>query len=72
MNKRVNYYQNLSADYSKPRLVSEEKKKQLLELSRDLISLKEPFLPDMNAEYPPAQVEKENKEWWPTHCEALR
>lgn len=69
---RVNYYQNLSADYSKPRLVSEEKKKELLELSKHLISLKEPSLPDMNAEYSPAQVEKENREWWPTHCEALR
>ena len=29
-------------------------------------------LPEINAGYTLTQIEKENREWWPTHCEALR
>eukprot|EP00026_Physarum_polycephalum_P012162 Phypoly_transcript_12441.p1 GENE.Phypoly_transcript_12441~~Phypoly_transcript_12441.p1 ORF type:complete len:185 (+),score=27.90 Phypoly_transcript_12441:452-1006(+) len=33
---------------------------------------KETQLPAVGGDYPVQQIEKENKEWWPTHCEALR
>jgi len=72
MKKRVNYYNELSADYSKPGLVSDEMKKKLIQLSEELISKKEATLPLIDANYTAEQIAKENKEWWPTHCEALR
>ena len=34
--------------------------------------MKEKTLPQIGPDYPLEQIEKENKEWWPTHCEALR
>jgi hypothetical protein len=72
MKKRVNYYKDLLADYSKPGLVSDEMKKKLLDDAAKFIALKEATLPQIGAGYTPEQIEKENKEWWPTHCEALR
>ncbi|WP_019507599.1 hypothetical protein [Pleurocapsa sp. PCC 7319] len=72
MNKRVNYYQYLAADYSKPGLVSDELRQEMIELAEKFISLKKDVLPTINSDYPLEQIEQENKEWWPTHCEALR
>jgi hypothetical protein len=72
MKKRVNYYQNLSADYSRAGLVSQEMQAQLIHLAQEFISKKQPQLPEVNLSYTPAIIEQENKEWWPTHCEALR
>jgi hypothetical protein len=70
--KRTNYYKDLSADYSKPGLVSEELKAQLISDASAYIALKEPTLPQIGDNYTAAQIEQENKAWWPTHCEALR
>ncbi|MBV9385031.1 MAG: hypothetical protein JOZ78_01240 [Chroococcidiopsidaceae cyanobacterium CP_BM_ER_R8_30] len=72
MGKRINYYNELSADYSKPGLVSVEMQKKLIQDAESFISKKEAFLPPIGSDYSSVQVEKENKEWWPTHCEALR
>lgn len=72
MKKRVNYYKELSADYSKPGLITDEIKTKLIEQAEVFISLKEATLPLIGLDYPAGQVEKENREWWPTHCEALR
>lgn len=72
MKKRVNYYNELSADYSKPSLVSDEMKKKLIQLSEELISKKEATIPQIDSNYTAEQIAKENKDWWPTHCEALR
>ncbi|MBD2357594.1 hypothetical protein H6G41_23770 [Tolypothrix sp. FACHB-123] len=72
MKKRINYYQDLSADYSRPGLVSKEQQDKLIEDAWKFISLKEEKLPQIGTDYTPEQIEKENKEWWPTHCEALR
>ncbi|MBD2772695.1 hypothetical protein [Iningainema tapete] len=72
MRQRVNYYKDLAADYSKPGLVSEEIKEKLIQLSEEFISKKELTLPPTSADYTAKQIEKENREWWPTHCEALR
>ncbi|HEY9797886.1 MAG TPA: hypothetical protein V6D30_19805 [Leptolyngbyaceae cyanobacterium] len=72
MGKRTNYYKNLSADYSIPGLVSDDLKKKLIQEAEDIIKLKEPTLPPINPTYTLEQIEKENKDWWPTHCEALR
>ena len=30
------------------------------------------MLPPVGPEYPLERIERENKEWWPTHCQALR
>jgi len=72
MGKRVNYYQDLAADYSRPGLISEEMKKKLIEKAEQIIAMKEKSLPEINSDYSLEKIEAENKEWWPTHCEALR
>lgn len=72
MKKRTNYYEKLSADYSKPGLVSKELADKLIEDAEKYIFLREETLPEITPQYSLAQIEKENKEWWPTHCEALR
>ncbi|BAZ31787.1 hypothetical protein NIES4074_42600 [Cylindrospermum sp. NIES-4074] len=72
--KPVNYYTfwGLEADYSRPGLVSPEKQTELIEKALYYGSLKEDEVPAVDANYTWAQIEQENKDWWPTHCEALR
>ncbi|MGF1482241.1 MAG: hypothetical protein ACFB4I_22640 [Cyanophyceae cyanobacterium] len=72
MKKRNNYYQDLAANYSKPGLVSQEMQQTLIEKAETFVQLKDSTLPAIDRNYPLTQIEKENKEWWPTHCEALR
>ncbi len=72
MKKRINYYQELRADYSRPNLVSEEQQNQLIAEGEKFITLKAAELPAIDESYTLEQIELENKEWWPTHCEALR
>jgi hypothetical protein len=72
MVKRTNYYKELSADYSKPKPIPAELGKKLIREAEKYISLREDTLPEIGPGYTSAQIEKENKEWWPTHCEALR
>ena len=72
MRKRVNYYKELAADYSKPEPVAAPLAKKLLDDAARFIAMKEKTLPQVGASYTQQQIEKENKEWWPTHCEALR
>jgi hypothetical protein len=72
MRKRVNYYEGLAADYSKPDLIPAELAARLIANAEKYVSMKEPVLPALDSNYPPEQVEAENKAWWPTHCEALR
>ena len=72
MKKRINYYKDLEADYSKPVLVPQELASKLLSDAERFITMKEETLPDIGSDYPLEQIEKENKDWWPTHCEALR
>jgi len=72
MKQRTNYYAGLSADYSRPGLVSDEMKATLLVDAARFIAMKETTLPAIDASYTAEQIEQENKAWWPTHCEALR
>jgi hypothetical protein len=72
MKKRRNYYEGLAADYSKPEPVPEAVGKKLLEAAAAYIARKEATLPTIGPDYSLEQIEAENKEWWPTHCEALR
>ena len=72
MKQRINYYKDLVADYSRPEPVSPSIASKLIEDAQRFIALKEKELPTIGPDYPLAQIEKENKEWWPTHCEALR
>ena len=67
-----NYYEGLSADYSKPDLISEPLRSQLIDDGLRFAAMKEATLPAIDAHYPAEQIEQENKDWWPTHCEALR
>jgi len=69
---RINYYKGLTADYSKPGLVSDELKQTMIELAEKIVAMKEEKLPEISSDYTLEQIEKENQEWWPTHCEALR
>ena len=69
---RRNYYEGLSADYSLPGLVSEELKATLIKSSDEIGNLQEAELPAIGPDYTLEQIEAENREFWPTHCEALR
>lgn len=70
--KRTNYYKDLAADYSRPGLVTPYVAKKLIEDAERFVALKEKTLPQISPNYTQEQIEQENKEWWPTHCEALR
>ena len=69
---RTNFYKNLSADYSRPGLITSQRGDQLIDEAEKFISQKESIQPIINPDYTQDQIESENKEWWPTHCEALR
>ncbi len=70
--KRTNYYRDLAADYSRPGLVTAYVAQKLIEDAERLAAMKEETLPEINSSYTLEQIEQENKDWWPTHCEALR
>lgn len=72
MKARVNYYKTLAADYSKPAPVPKELADKLIAEAQRIIGLKEKALPAIAPDYSLEEIERENKEWWPTHCEALR
>ena len=72
MKKRRNYYEGLAADYSRPVPVPEDVSRKLLAAAAAYIARKEPQLPAIGPGYTLQQIEAENKEWWPTHCEAVR
>jgi hypothetical protein len=72
MKQRSNYYKELAADFSVPVPVQEKVAKELIGKAKSFIELKEKALPDIGPAYTLPQIENENKEWWPTHCEALR
>ncbi|MDQ1327189.1 MAG: hypothetical protein QG641_469 [Candidatus Poribacteria bacterium] len=72
MRKRINYYKYLVADYSKLGLVSDETKAKMISNAQKFSAMKESKLPVIDKNYTLTQIEKENKDWWPTHCEALR
>jgi hypothetical protein len=71
---RKSYYEGLAADYSKRDLVPTDLGDRLIKLAEDLIKQQETVLPpyDVTDEASRFKLEQENKEWWTTHCEALR
>lgn len=69
---RRNHYRGLTADYSRVGLVPEDTRQELIRLAEQLNLRKEKLLPVIGPEYTSEQIEAENREWWPTHCEALR
>jgi len=72
MKTRKNYYKDLVADYSKPGLVSRSMQKELIAMAENYCAKKEVTLPLVDSSYTLEKIEQENREWWPTHCEALR
>ena len=62
----------LSADYSRIGLVGEEMQAKLIQRSAEIGELQEAELPSIGPDYTLEQIEAENREFWPTHCEALR
>ena len=69
---RKNYYEDLAADYSKPGAVNPETQKKMIDMGEEFVRRKLPELPEVGDNYSWVQIERENMEWWPTHCEALR
>jgi hypothetical protein len=69
---RKNYYEGLRADYSVPELVHPELAQRLLADAATYNAMQEKVLPQIDDDYPNEQIEIENREWWPTHCEAMR
>lgn len=72
MRTRRNYYDGLAANYSLPEPVAVDTGNALIAAAESYIALKEPALPAVGPDYPLERIEVENREWWPTHCEALR
>ncbi|NEP05189.1 MAG: hypothetical protein F6K25_12050 [Okeania sp. SIO2G4] len=72
MSKRTSYYKDLTADYSRAIPVAADVAEKMIADAEKIIAMKEATLPEITADYTLEQIEKENKEWWPTHCEALR
>jgi hypothetical protein len=72
MATRMNYYKGLAADYSKPEPVPGKLAAELIAAAEKFVAMKAEMLPPIGADYSLEQIEKENREWWPTHCEALR
>ncbi|WP_291993020.1 hypothetical protein [Candidatus Accumulibacter sp. ACC003] len=72
MKNRTNYYQDLAADYSRPGLVAESLQSDFIALALKINEMQEESPPVIGDDYTMSQIEQENKEWWPTHCEALR
>lgn len=72
MKKRINYYKDLAADYSVPQPISKVLGDRLVQHAENFIAMKESDLPKIDEKYSLEMIEKENKEWWPTHCESLR
>ncbi len=70
--RRINYYRDLAADYSTPEPVPKHIGDKLIADAERYIAMKERALPEISARYTLEQIERENKEWWPSHCEALR
>jgi hypothetical protein len=68
----TNYYLGLSADFSRPGLVTPQQGDVLIKEAEAFIAHKQDELPPMDGSYTKEQIEAENKAWWPTHCEALR
>ncbi|WP_242059514.1 MULTISPECIES: hypothetical protein [Nostoc] len=64
MKKRINYYKDLVADYSKPDPVPKEIADKLIAKAEQFIQLKARTLSAITPDYPLEQIEKENKEWW--------
>jgi hypothetical protein len=69
---RQNFYRDLAADYSKPEPVLKHIADRLIGDAERFARLKERNLPDITPQYTLEQIERENREWWPSHCEALR
>ena len=69
---RTNFYRDLAADYSTPEPVLKHIADRLIADAERFIRLKEKTLPEVSSHYSLEQIERENKEWWPSHCEALR
>jgi hypothetical protein len=72
MAKRVNYWIGLAADFSRVDSVTKEREAALVQRSAEIQPLKEHKQPAFDDVYTPEQVMAENKEWFPTHCAALR
>lgn len=72
MQQRINYYKDLIADYSRPGLIANDLQQKLIDSGEKFVMMKEPKLPELTPDYTLEKIEQENKEWWPTHCEALR
>jgi hypothetical protein len=72
MTTRMNYYKGLAADYSKPEPVPVKLAAELIAAAEKFVAMKAEMLPPIGSDYSLEQIEKENREWWPTHCEALR
>jgi hypothetical protein len=59
MKKRMNYYNDLAADYSRPGLVAESLQSELIALSLKIDEMKKESPPVVGDDYPMSQVEQE-------------
>lgn len=69
---RTNYYADLSADFSTTTLTPPQLSEELLSQAVKITKMVEDTLPEISGSYTAEMIEQENKDWWPTHCEALR
>ena len=69
---RTSYYKDLTADYSRAVPVAADVAAKMIADAEKICKMKEATLPAIGPDYTLEQIEQENKDWWPTHCEALR
>lgn len=65
---KTDYYKGMTKGFTLPE-AKDTKSKKLIALAKKLIKMRSKELPRT---FDPKKIEKENQEWWPTHCEALR
>jgi hypothetical protein len=70
--RRESYYKDLYADFSRPGLVTDAQKSALIQTMERIHRLKAQVLPAIDEHYTLEIIERENKDWFPTHCNALR
>jgi hypothetical protein len=69
---RTNHYLGFWADYSRVCHVPDDTKLEPMKLAETIALREEKALPAIGPDYRAEAIEVQNKEWWPTHCEALR
>lgn len=71
MKKQKNYYDGLAADYSFPVAVDKKRADKIIKAALTYKQAQQ-LPPPPASEAERKRIQRENRDWWPSHCEALR